>query len=641
MSTTNSSDRAALPTLTLSYEELKEKVAEHLISKGSRSSVSNYNTTINAFMSVHQRTDACLAGWDFGEDFEQRRSAFIESQKRAGLRPLTYNSRNSHLNAVKELYESTLSPGELPSAFSSALSKLLRDRGYTTHTFQKKFLKNKCSSPTLSKWCSGKFKPSAKNIPLILDIERLLEVEEYTLVNRLPKKLRGVGRYKTGQTTYAEKIVNAQKKRYGVWTPELEQEFTKLVEYKSMPILPEGVKRHKKGVWTYSVGSEGPQLASAKKVKRQLRLFFGFCCLPADSTDPQLTGRGMKPEELSLSLLANKELVQGYVEFQRVRAGGKYNGGAINFLAFVCSLLRPETGYLYQHPNESHHNTPAGRSKWHKLCLAVRKRLREIIEMLTTMEEEGDVDNFEEGRDPKEPISQLLELPRPLHVILRMIEAMFYVMLTENAPPVERAIHFRNILLIALLSANPLRIRQFSIMEFDRHLVRQPDGSWWLQFKSEFKNRKSLKADYRVRVEEHIWPIIDRYKAEFRPLLAGADLCKYVFRPSAAGRHSGRNAAPMNSHSLQTLVKELTQLYIPDCPGFGPHAFRHVVATDVIKAKPEFGFFLAAKVLHDKLETVEEEYAHLKTCELFEPYNRHYCEAWRAVEAEGRRGVAA
>jgi integrase len=640
MNTTNSPDRAAQPAFT--YAELKEKVTEYLIKEGRGSSVPNYTTTINAFMLVHQRTDACSAGWDFAQDFEQRRGDFLESQKSAGLSPTTCSSRSSHLNTVKELYESKISPGELPLEFCSALSKLLSAKGHTSRTFHKTFLTNKCSPTTLINWCSGQAKPSAKNIPLVLEVERLLQVEEGTLINRLPKKLKGTGRYKRGQTSFGGKMINALKKRYGIWTPALKTEFTRLVDHKSMPILPEGVKRHKKGVWTYSVSSKGPHLAAANQVKGCLRLFFGYCCLPEDSNDPQLQGRGMKPEELTLYLLADKDLIRGYVEFQRIRAGGKYNKGSINFLGLVCSLLRPETGYLYQHPALSQSNDSASISSWHTLCVAVRERLLEILEMITTMKEEGDIDNFEKGRDPKEPIRHILALDRPLFVILRMIETMLYVMLADNAPPVQRAIHYRNILLIALLSANPLRARQFSIMEFDRHLVRQPDGSWWLQFqKGEFKNRKSLKAEYRVRVEEHIWPLIERYKTEFRPHLAGADLCKYVFRPCALGRHSKRNAAPIRSASLHTIVTELTQLYIPDSPGFGPHAFRHIVATDIIKARPEFGFFLAAKVLHDKLETVEKEYAHLKVCELFEPYNKHYGEAWHVIQAEGRKGAAA
>jgi integrase len=75
----------------------------------------------------------------------------------------------------------------------------------------------------------------------------------------------------------------------------------------------------------------------------------------------------------------------------------------------------------------------------------------------------------------------------------------------------------------------------------------------------------------------------------------------------------------------------MTELYVPGESGFGPHAFRHLIATDIIKKDPRLGFFLASVALHDKLETVEEEYIHLKSSEFFEPVNTHFGETWSLV----------
>ena len=55
-------------------------------------------------------------------------------------------------------------------------------------------------------------------------------------------------------------------------------------------------------------------------------------------------------------------------------------------------------------------------------------------------------------------------------------------------------------------------------------------------------------------------------------------------------------------------VYRITQRYIPDCPGFSMHAFRHIVATEFIKNNPA-GFAIAAAILHDKEETVRRHYA--------------------------------
>jgi len=51
------------------------------------------------------------------------------------------------------------------------------------------------------------------------------------------------------------------------------------------------------------------------------------------------------------------------------------------------------------------------------------------------------------------------------------------------------------------------------------------------------------------------------------------------------------------------------------CPGIGTHAFRHLVATSIIKASNLSDFKTAALVLNDQLATVEKNYAHLRSAD--------------------------
>jgi integrase len=210
-----------------------------------------------------------------------------------------------------------------------------------------------------------------------------------------------------------------------------------------------------------------------------------------------------------------------------------------------------------------------------------------------------------------------------------MLKEMLADLLPESAPKLQRARQYRNIVLFALLCANPLRIRMFAIMEFEKNLVRLSDGSWRLKFKKgAFKNRRALNSDYQVRVARQLWPMLDRYREEFHPLLAGSTRSRHVFLGSETDKsHRGR----MNANSLGVIIEQLTELYVPGGIGFHPHSFRHLIATDIIKKDPRIGFFLAAIALHDKLETVETNYIHLKTSEFFEPVNTHYGEAWSLV----------
>lgn len=192
-----------------------------------------------------------------------------------------------------------------------------------------------------------------------------------------------------------------------------------------------------------------------------------------------------------------------------------------------------------------------------------------------------------------------------------MLKEMFDDLLPESAPKLLRATQYRDLLLFAMLCANPLRIRMFSIMEFDKHLVRMGDGSWRLRFNSgAFKNRRSLKSHYEVKVAKELWPIIERYRKEFHPILAGATGSLHVFIRSGRGGFKDKQGSPLSTDGLGYLINKLTSIYSPNGVGFNPHAFRHIVATDIIKQDPRIGFFLAARALHDKLETVEDEYIH-------------------------------
>lgn len=224
-------------------------------------------------------------------------------------------------------------------------------------------------------------------------------------------------------------------------------------------------------------------------------------------------------------------------------------------------------------------------------------------------------------RDPREPIQSLLVRERPLEGLLEMVKRM-----EEATPPAywaqRNALHKRDILLVKMLICNPLRVHHFALMTYRQdnsgHLYQRPDHSWWLRFKgSDFKNeRGAAKADYDVQLSQWIWKDIEEYLAKYRPLLGGPETA-YVFR---SRKKSGASDSRMlKNNSITATMLKLTHLYIPQCPGFGPHAFRHIIATDYILNHPE-GYVAAASILHDKIETVMEHYSHLRTARGFQRY---------------------
>jgi len=389
--------------------------------------------------------------------------------------------------------------------------------------------------------------------------------------------------------------------------------------------------RAKRSIWT---GEKGTIPPTALLCKSFLGRFFGFCCLPPDNPDPALRGLGLNENDLSLALLTDVKMVEEFITvFYLTRSGGKYNQGAFSFISYLASFLRKETGYLYQKPEfAAKLGMPIDIAAWQERCLKTRQRLIEIKEFIEQEKASGG-ENFGFGRDPEKPIKEILRSSRPILITMQMVKDMLSDVEKMSNKPLQQATLFRDLLLIAMLQANPLRIKMLSTIKFGQHLIKKEDGSWWLVFKRhEFKNRHFLKTDYQVRVAPDLWWMIDAYKNKFRVRFSTAEKSSYVFLTECKHFFPRlKNQYKPSATSLSQKVANRTQQYIPNCEGFRAHAFRHIVATDIIKSNPGIGFFLAAKVLHDKLETVETSYAHLKTSEFFEPYNQLFSESWNSL----------
>ena len=621
----------------------------------------NFKTAIKFFLEACGLSEASPVGTELTEEFEAKIEVYIKFHVAREVQKSTYDPRVSKIRKLKLFVDANFSAAlrlqTLPDSFGLRLSRLIAALGCAIKSFWRTLPKGLVGYKNLVNWCRERYLPSRRHLAAITTIERLLNVPAGTL--RLPKYLIGERDLKVGRSDFGNKMRAALDKPYYVSTPSLQEEFQGWFTHKTAAILPEGEERHERGQWT---SSEGAGVPTARMAESFLKSFMGYCALPQDSPDPYLRGHGLQPEELTMALLADKGLVESYLTFIRLRSGlrvkpfesaarvekppayqlsadgkwefydkgGKYNKSSLLALTYISSLLRPGTGYLYQHSEFAEKlGSRMKAASWQEQCVQTRKRVDVLRKQIWAMKKGNDYENYDFGRDPKAPIEWILALRRPLLILHGLIKDMLEEILPESAPMADRARQYRDLILVAMLSANPLRIRMFSIMEFGKHLVRQDDGSWWLKFhKKAFKNRRALKSHYEVRVARELWHMLDRYKEEFHPYLIRATGSKHVFIGTAAGKRPGHS---MTAHSLGVVVRAMTELYVPGESGFGPHAFRHLIATDIIKKDPRLGFFLASVALHDKLETVEEEYIHLKSSEFFEPVNTHFGETWSLV----------
>jgi integrase len=93
--------------------------------------------------------------------------------------------------------------------------------------------------------------------------------------------------------------------------------------------------------------------------------------------------------------------------------------------------------------------------------------------------------------------------------------------------------------------------------------------------------------------------------------------------------------APMSPGALGIIIRKFTQFYLAEygCVGFGPHCFRHIVATEWVKNHPD-GYEVAAAILHDTPETVRKAYSWVTPADKIAHWN-NYFESLSGLYREG------
>ena len=180
---------------------------------------------------------------------------------------------------------------------------------------------------------------------------------------------------------------------------------------------------------------------------------------------------------------------------------------------------------------------------------------------------------------------------RELHELglLLMDEADGY-----STVPWKRATRYRDGLIIALLAARPLRIRNFAALEIGRQIVENSDGFMIHVPADEIKTHTELEFS----LPADLTGPMRHYLAVYRPLLLG---CK-------EGNHLWitKYGTCMQEQAIYKCVTKLTR------EAFGvsvnPHLFRDCLATSMVIEDPEH-VHVASKLLgHGTIETTTRHY---------------------------------
>lgn len=566
--------------------------------------LANLSTALGAFQRQFGLTDASPVGRELSIGFIPALQTHLQALNEAGLAAQTLKDRKSRLRRWKkladELYLLHSDSNGNRSLFQAVLQGLLHGRGSLLEIATQA----QVSKTSLGRWLNGVL-PTRRAIPSLRRLEQLLAVPNGTLTDTV--LIRGA--FPIGDAVACKPIAYRERLRKQSAMPyhlhvmdvsdSLRDEWTAFVAYKTS--LATTAARHANGVWRLRPVStcsqsmiswatrvgEDSVAPTASIVWGYVSSYLGWLTLPRDKG-----GRGIPLENVqTLSWLTRVDEIVAYVNWQIGRAGRLMHGGIASFLNLVLSLANPTTGYLRHNP----HPLP-GTGDWAAACTKVF----DVAKMLKAQATRQD----KQSRDPFAPIEHIIALTNPFDGVIRMIEKMRLDRPTPGT--VEEAIWARDILLIRLLARYPLRALNIKNLEFDKDAptrLYESGGAWYMHADKEvFKNEKGAAKDrdYHIAIDPTLWGDIEAWKTIYKKRLESIPT-NYVFissRPSKQGKIWS---------NLNRRISRLTRRYLEGCLGVGPHTFRHLYATSVLKQHP--GEITAvAYALHDKEETVRRYY---------------------------------
>jgi integrase len=611
-------------------DHLHRRSEELKIAGNSQQGVNNDQSAINKWMEIHGRTLSSLVDDDFGAEFKSLLKEFNEHLAAEGHTSQYASDHKSRLRRWQGSWLRLSRTDGLPQEFTEALKFLMEEAGTNPGRLSKHLKKD---SHKLRQWLKGENYPKAASLSFVLELEDYFQVPRNTLISRLPNRAWcDYGSIVHGQTSWRQKLCAMVKEKYWLRTfpAQLGEEWQKLFTFfraDSFQHVTEGKERN----IPWRIRRVDGTCPTEDYRRRSFSAFFGYLCLPFESDNPVLRGKGFDPDSLTLGLVTDIGLISDYVAFQKLRSG-VYTTSISSFLGFCMTLLHESYGYLKQSPEYGLRMGLETVEQWHELCAASRKQLDKIRKGIKAGE------GFQCCRDPFEPIEKILDLDHPVSALKKFARAVEAAAPASNCSPALKAHHGRDLFLIKFLTVNPLRIGQVATMTYcadnKGNLYQKADGSWHVWFPAwAFKNEKGAVNDrpYDVPLPRSVWKDVETYLFVHRPHLAGATTCDYVFRPMRRGfkkNLQGRSSEevfnlPMSKVSLTNRLTLLSQKYIQDCPGFGAHAFRHIVATEYIKNHKD-GYEVAAAILHDSMKTVRKAYARIKPSDKIKTWNLYY-----------------
>jgi hypothetical protein len=269
--------------------------------------------------------------------------------------------------------------------------------------------------------------------------------------------------------------------------PRLAMEMANLIRFKTATLTTLGFQRN--GVW-------GEKTASQKI--EHLGLMFGAL---AASPKSAVKGFGVPLHQLTFGLLVFPGIWDWYLQW-RERRRGFYTKWEEDMLTVLLSMVRPETGWMWQHPELIQNVKPipglitapeiaAAQKDWRAVCEVCFKhasqRCKEIQRVARV------------HRDPFEPIMCILEADSPLFEYRKITDEIVKRMPDEDRYPRAAAEAVRSFLMLRL--GLHLALRQKNL----RQLLVCPRGHFPT---SERRLEDMKRGEIRWSERDHGWEIL-------------------------------------------------------------------------------------------------------------------------------------
>lgn len=657
MSATVTNALQSLPPLTYRAVLVTHLDRNKLNKKGEprpKKSLENIESTLNQWMKSYGFDPDCRVGEELGLNFKQGLEKYLENLASEYTAQYIKDVR-SRLNMFRRTYLELLKADGLPKSLPDAVRTLCARRKMSVSDMAEKLGLGQTIINLVEKYIL----PNIKLLPSIHLIEDYFDLPRNTLVSKLPPCLLG-SRWKSrkaGATAWranlSELIKLSEENGVQVLLPDfkwaLKEEWGDLYKFYTDGewLKAHNLKRNSR--WTVR---EDDYCGSAEMWVSTIASYLGFLRLPDNLSDPRLRGRGYREEELSLAFFSSVKDVKSYIQFLKERTPGNVLSTTVKMLLQTCNtLLLPETGFLWQQPQYGERlPVKVPRKKWRGWCTRIRKELKDLLKGYIT---DGEIQTTRKALELVKPIVRAMRYPLDLveDMLDLMRETIKYI---HN--DVEKAVAYRDYLLVKLESCIPLRAYNVSLLthkdDNSGSFRKLDDGTWWLYIpKRLFKNRRreDLK-DFDVQIEdEELIEALETYLREHRKHLLGGkcDECAasekerrdskcqkaresgrrcvcshYIFAPEASSTNRKNSLKPWRGSAISSRILCLTQDYMPQYPGFSIHWFRHLLASDYIK-NHQNGFGIAATLLHDTEPTVRKYYAWVEPADGVRIYNQY------------------